>query len=177
MKTGKNSEVLNYLYYEIYPKVKAYICSNSGTEDDALDIFQDGLMSLCKQIKMGKFDIKYDLAGFLYVVCRNLWINKAKYDSRMKPLSDYHEEIESHDFSNDIVTDQKERILKSLLSKLGQKCLELLQYSVYYNKSHEEICELMGFATVNSVKTQKYKCKQKLLKLLESHPYYNDAIE
>ena len=135
------------------------------------------MISLCKQIKTGKYNENYDVTGFLYVVCRNLWINKAKHDSRMRPLPDYHDSAENYDFTEDIITEQKEKVIQNLLSKLGKKCVQLLQYSVYDKKSHEEICELMGFATVNSVKTQKYKCKQKLMKILESNPYYNDAIE
>jgi hypothetical protein len=36
---------------------------------------------------------------------------------------------------------------------------------------------MMGFATVNAVKTQKYKCKQKLLELIESNPSYREVID
>ena len=67
--------------------------------------------------------------------------------------------------------------LKAITGKLGEKCYELLKYSVFYKASSEEIIEKMGFATANAVKTQKYKCKQKLFKILEENPELNEVIE
>jgi RNA polymerase sigma factor (sigma-70 family) len=161
----------------MFPKVKAYICSHSGNEDDALDIFQDAMVALCKQIKSGKFDSKYEIAGFLYSICRNLWINKVKREKRNVAMPDIIEQADSYDYSNDIITTEKEKVLKEIISKLGEKCFQLLQFSVYEDYSGSEICELMGFTSIDAVKTQKYKCKQKLISLFEIYPAYKEVIE
>ena len=52
-----------------------------------------------------------------------------------------------------------------------------LQYSVYHHKTNSEICQLMKFATENSVKTQKYKCKQKLMEIMEAHPALQEVLD
>ncbi|MCG8699257.1 MAG: hypothetical protein MI922_14475, partial [Bacteroidales bacterium] len=62
-------------------------------------------------------------------------------------------------------------------SLLGEKCFELLKMSVFYKASSNEICQEMGFATENSVKTQKYKCKQKLFKILENNYSLKEILE
>ena len=151
--------------------------SNSGTSDDAIDIFQDAIVILCKQIKLGRYNTKYDIAGFLYSVSRNLWINKAKKDNRQIELPENYEEKEAYDFTDDIITNQKAKILQKVIRELGKKCFELLQLALYQNLSGEEICKKMGFATVNAVKTQKYKCKQKLMKMIETNPSYQEVLE
>lgn len=135
------------------------------------------MVILCKQIKMGKFDSKYEVSGFLYSVCRNLWINKVKKENRMVPLPDHVESFESYDFTNDIITDQKSKVLKELIARLGEKCFKLLQLSIYNNLTGNEICEMMGFTSVDAVKTQKYKCKHKLIEILELNPVYKEVIE
>jgi RNA polymerase sigma factor (sigma-70 family) len=168
---------LEYLYSDIFPKVKAYVCSHSGNEDDALDIFQDAMIALCKQIKTGKYDIRYEIAGFLFSVSRNLWINKIKRNNRSILMPDIIESTEEYDFSDDIITVEKEKVLKELISKLGEKCFQLLQFSIYKDYSGAEICNIMGFTSVDAVKTQKYKCKKKLLDLLEFNPIYKEVIE
>ncbi|MBA7686301.1 hypothetical protein ES703_94744 [subsurface metagenome] len=177
METGYNDQVLNNLYTNVFPKIKTYICSNAGTEDDALDIFQDAIVILCKQIKLGRYDTKYEIAAFLYSVSRNLWINKVKKDQRQTSFPENFEEKENYDFTDDIITDQKAKTLKEVIRELGEKCFKLLQYALYQNISNKEICRLMGFATVNAVKTQKYKCKQKLIKMIELNPSYREIIE
>jgi RNA polymerase sigma factor (sigma-70 family) len=165
------------LYDTIFPKVKAYVIRNSGNEDDSLDIFQDAIVCLCKQVKQGKFDEKYEVAAFLYSVSRNLWINKVKKENRTTELHESIEIKEEYDFSNDIITEQKAKTIRELIKQLGKKCYELLQYAFYQNRSNNEICDIMGFSTVNAVKTQKYKCKQKLMAMVESNREFKEVFE
>ncbi len=98
------------MYDTIFPKVKAYIIRNSGNEDDALDIFQDAIVCLCKYVRQGKFNEKYEVAAFLYSTSRNLWINKVKKESRTTELKESTDIKEDYDFSNDIITEQKAKI-------------------------------------------------------------------
>lgn len=177
LNTGYNGKVLEYLYTDIFPKVKSYILANSGCVDDALDIFQDAVVILCRQIKLGKYNASYQVSGFLYTVARNLWINKAKRDGRIVSLPENFDYGENNDFSEQIITKEKEKTLKELTVKLGLKCYQLLQSAIFHRESSDEIIKKMGFSTVNALKTQKYKCKQKLLKLIEENPKYREAAE
>jgi RNA polymerase sigma factor (sigma-70 family) len=165
------------LYEEIFPKIRRYICSNKGSVDDAIDIFQDAMVILCKQARTGNYNLNYDVSGFLFTVCKNRWINKVKRDSRMVRLETQGDKAYLYDFTSDIITTEKVKTLKEMIHKLGEKCFKLLQLAVYQQLENPEICTIMGFATVNAVKTQKYKCKQKLLEMIESDPSYREVIE
>ncbi|MCG8698694.1 MAG: hypothetical protein MI922_11635, partial [Bacteroidales bacterium] len=99
LKTGNNSKALEFLYLDIFPKVKSYVISNSGNEDDALDIFQDAIVTLCNQIKLKKFNPEYQVAGFVYSVCRNMWINRAKRNKKMVYTSEEIDVREDEDFT------------------------------------------------------------------------------
>lgn len=177
LKNGYNDKILEHLYTGVFPKVKAYVLSNSGSCDDAIDIFQDAVVILCKHIKSGRYNTNYEIDAFLYSVSRNLWINKAKRDLRQTELPENYEEKEPYDFTDDIITHEKEKTIKQLIRELGKKCYELLSYALYQNLTGEEICKKMGFSTVNAVKTQKYKCKQKLIKMIETNPSYKEVLE
>ncbi len=150
---------------------------NSGNEEDALDIFQDAVVSLCKQIHLKRYDTKHEVAGFLYTVSKNLWINKAKRDARISYVPEYYDFEEESDFTDNIMTKEKERTLNQIAEKLGKRCFELLKQSVFYKASSEEIIKKMGFSTVNAVKTQKYKCKQKLMGILKNNPSFLEVVE
>lgn len=177
LRKGDNHEVLKTLYKEVFPKVRSYVLSNAGNEEEAFDIFQDAVVILCKYIKQGNYDSEKEVGGFLYHVSRNLWINKVKHDKHVVQLPTGFEQGSFEDFSNEIVTQEKENILKKIIELLGEKCFRLLQYSIYEEISYSEICRIMGFSTINAVKTQKYKCKQKLFKLMEDIPSIREVLE
>jgi RNA polymerase sigma factor (sigma-70 family) len=149
---------------------------NSGSEDDALDIYQDAIVALCKQVRLNKFDMRHEVAGFLYSVSRNLWINKAKRDGRMSYIPENFDFGDNTDFTDQILTKENEKTLKAITEELGQKCFELLKQSVFLKYSTDEIIENMGFSTANAVKTQKYKCKQKLLNIIEGNTSFQEVL-
>jgi DNA-directed RNA polymerase specialized sigma24 family protein len=174
---GYNGKVLEYLYHDIFPNIKGYITTNSGTSYDALDIFQDSLVVLCKQIHLGKFDEKYEIAGYLYAISRKLWINKEKKENWMVSMPDNYDFASVDDFSELIITREKEKTLKEITKRLGEKCYELLRNAIYNKSSTNKIIQKMGFSTANAVKTPKYKCKQKLLKIFDESPKYREVID
>lgn len=151
--------------------------SNNGTADDALDVFQDAVVVLCNQARTGRYDLKYEIEGFLFTVSKNLWINKVKKEKRMTTLQNHELMTGDSDFTSEIITKEKTATLKEMIRELGEKCYQLLQLAVYQQTDSSAICSIMGFASVNAVKTQKYKCKQKLLEMIRSNPSYREVIE
>ena len=152
IRKGENTKILQLLYEKILPKICKYICKNSGTEEDAFDIFQDGVMIFYNYVISGKFNEKYEIAGFLYTVCKNLWINKIRHDQLLLR----------------IIIEERESEERRLLAELGEKCRQLLQLVFYYQLTTREICDKMGFANEDTLKTKKYKCKQRLLEIINN---------
>lgn len=74
----------NILIGEIYQNNTAAITNlivqNNGTAEDAKDIMQEVLLALWKQGQNG-FILTCPLQMFLYVACRNRWINKLREKS------------------------------------------------------------------------------------------------
>ncbi|MBN2611467.1 MAG: sigma-70 family RNA polymerase sigma factor [Bacteroidales bacterium] len=169
IRNGENTRILQHLYDSILPKIKKYVCKNSGSEDDAFDVFQDGVMIFYKYVMSGKYNENYDISGFLYTVCKNLWINKARHNSRISRMD---REIETTATAGNILDElmkkERETEVRQFLSKLGEKCRELLQLVFYYKLTTSEICSKMGFANEDTLKTKKYKCKQRLLQIMNN---------
>src|SRR6187402_1717294 len=83
-----DDSILEHLYRQVLPKVKNYVQRNSGTVDDARDVFQDAVIIFYKHVKLGKFNAEHDIAGFIFSISRNLWINAAKKKNRVIALGD-----------------------------------------------------------------------------------------
>jgi len=78
IQSGKNQAVLNILYVRTLPKIKSLIQKMRGSDDDALDIFQEAVIVLFRQVKMNKMNEVANLDGFLYRVSKNLFLNKLR---------------------------------------------------------------------------------------------------
>ncbi len=179
IRNGKDKEVIPHLYKKVFPLVENYIRKNSGRKEDASDVFQDCLLLFYKQVIKNTFDPKYKVYGYLYRISINLWINKIKKEQRIQYLETVGDEaFEEEPSPWDRPPDRTdENVIKSLFSGIGEKCVELLTNTVYYNLLMEDIMIRMGFRSVDAVKMQQQRCKQKLIKEIENNPALADKLK
>lgn len=171
IRQGKDREVVPLLYKKVFPLVEKTILKNSGKKEDASDVFQDALMTFYKQIMKGTFDPKYKVFGYLYRLSLNFWINKVKKESRIQLKEDIMEEAgEMNGITAEPALTVEQNVIDSLFSMIGDKCKELLTYSIINNMLLEDIMIRMEFTSVSAVKMQHQRCKQKLISELEKNP-------
>jgi len=178
LKSGQDRDVLKYIYNTHFPKVNRYIKQNSGDQDAAFDIFQDSIMVFYRYVKEDKFDPQYDIGAFIFAVSKNLWLNRLRKESREIVLPEYVDFSDTGgNIMDHIFTREREEAVSEVLTRLGERCEELLRYSIFYRMKNTEICEKMGFSTENAVKTRKYKCMQKLINYIEERPGLKNALQ
>lgn len=179
IRKGKDKEVVPHLYKKVFPLVENYVRKNSGRKEDASDVFQDSLLLFYKQVIKNTFDPKYKVYGYLYRISINLWINKIKKEQKIQYLETVGEEALEEEPSHwDRPSERTdENVLRTLFSGIGEKCIELLTYTVYYNLLMEDIMLRMGFTSVDAVKMQQHRCKQKLIKEIENNPALADRLK
>jgi len=169
IQQGENDPVLAYLYEHTLKKVRRYVLQNNGSQEEASDIFQDAVVIFFNQVKQNKFNQQYGIDGFIFSVSRNLWIDKVRRDKRFqnKDLSLMESEFpDSSDHLGDLITQEKSSAMRSVFEKLDEKCQKILRFSIFEKLSMKEIGEKMGYANENVAKTNNYRCKQYLQKLV-----------
>ena len=166
---NRDNKTFTYLYKEYKDMITAMVIKNSGNEDDALDIFQEGLTALWTNIKMGKFEIQSNtkISTYLYTLCRNLWISKIR---KVKPLYVVDDES-TREIADEAyeAEENHERVstLEKQLKRLGENCQKLLRLFYYEKASMKDIALSMQI-TEKTAKNNKYRCMQNLKSLYES---------
>lgn len=177
IRRGDDS-VLEYLYKHVLPKVKAHVLKNNGGNEDARDIFQDAVLIFYKYVKTGKFNEEYEIAGFIFTISKNLWINLAKKKNKVVELT---VETPMHEFMKsaieDLITKEREEFIIKMFSQLGGACKEILLYSIFDKFSMKEIKEKMGFTSEDVAKTKNYKCKQRLMHIVKDNPAVKEMLK
>lgn len=168
IKRGNSDEVLLFLYQTTQYKLTSYILKNNGTEDEAQDIFQDAVLSFYQYVLGGSFKDGASVDAFVFSVGRNKWINRAKQMNKM--VSGVEEDdmgsVEQEDFQISFTEDKTEK-MNALLTRLGERCKELLTYSIFYSMQMTDIAEKMEFSNADTAKTKNYKCKKRLMKIID----------
>ncbi|AOM80850.1 RNA polymerase sigma factor [Pedobacter steynii] len=162
-----SEDALNKLYTGYFPMILQFILNNNGDEDDAKDVYQEGIIVLYNKIKGGNFELSSKLKTYIYSVCRRIWLKKLSQQSKKTSnISDFEDvmavevDVEQHEEK-----DKQFDKMQDALLHLGEPCKTIIQDFYINNLSMQDICEKFGYTNTDNAKTQKYKCLQRLKKL------------
>ena len=165
IKTGKRNKALQLLYKE-YPKIEANICKSGGTKMEAEEIFSDALILLIEKVSDAKFELTSKLSTFLYGIARFLWLNELKKTNRKYELEWSDTLIlVAEDLDFDFQQEEQLKLLEQVIAQVSEKCQDIFQRFYFKKESMQVIADALGFTSVNSAKTQKYKCLEKAIVL------------
>ena len=167
-----DSTAISKLYKFHFPTIRHMIISNSGSDDEAKDIFQDAVMVLYDKLIQGKFELNSKLSTFLYAVSRRLWLKQLSSKGtsvNSADISDFEDILKvEDDIERHEVMESNFEQMSIALEQLGEPCKTLLNNFYIASMSMEEIRNKFGYTSTDNAKTQKYKCLQRLKRLFFS---------
>ena len=166
---GRNDQqALKSLYQSNYVKVERYIVSNSGSTQEAKDIFQDAFLALYQNIRANKFILNSETAleGYLFTIAKNKWkdhFRNAKFKKTNRISDGLSATLTANDHS---ISEEDELQIKidnamEAFNKLGEECKELLTLFYFNKQSLREIANHQNL-TEASARNKKYRCLQHL---------------
>ncbi len=170
-----DSTLLKELYDKYSGKIRVLILKNNGTESDAADIFQEALLAIYQRAKKEPFVLSCPLEAYLYLICKNRWINELnKRGVRKVTFTDiegfnYNEDV----FKNtEIIQNQYERrnLLVQKFKELGEGCRQLLELS-WAGLPMEEVAKQLQ-NTYGYIRKKKSECMAKLIALVKTSPRF-----
>lgn len=175
----RRDDMIKYVYRELYPVINNLVVSNSGTDEDAEDVFQDALVIVYKKGKDEELVLSSSFKTFFYSVCKNLWLQRL---GKLKDIRHTFIEVEEpvtlpESITKEMYTveDEKIKLYQKHFLSLGDDCQKVLR--LFLRKiSLREIAEIMGYKTEKYAKTRKYDCKEELKKRILNDPNYLNLI-
>lgn len=168
--------VLERLVREYRPRVVGQIVKQGGSEEEAHDIFQEGLTAIFLKSQKTDFQLTSSFSSFLYAICQNLWLKKYREKSRLSGGSIENLVVLKTDDDAQQVIEQHERhsFFLQKFAALGEECRKLLQLSVVEEKSADEIIAMLGFGSIGYLYKRKSNCKDKLIQLARQDHRFNE---
>jgi RNA polymerase sigma factor (sigma-70 family) len=166
LRTG-NSDALTALYKKYYSIVLKLIVNNSGTEDSAMDIYQETIIVLYENAQKTSFELNCKLQTYIYSIAKRLWLKQLKKNGKTFLFKDDDEnEVAdvTEDFNEHLSKEADLDKMNKSLVELGEPCSALIKDFYVHKLSMEEIADKFGYTNADNAKTQKYKCLQRLKK-------------
>lgn len=166
----QDEKVLSYLYDHYYQTVKNHVVRNSGSNDDASDLFQDTIIALYQQVSDNSLVLTSDLKGYFFGIARNIWNAQLRQKKRIFELN---MDIPEEDDSNESFDPALEKILSRSFQKLKPDCQTVLTL-FYEGISYEEIAFRMNLKNETYARRKKYLSKEALIEIIKKDPEYQE---
>jgi RNA polymerase sigma factor (sigma-70 family) len=165
IQKGETEKPIKVLY-KSFPKIKSNIISSGGDETVARQIFHDSLILFIEKVEKKDFVATAKLTTFLFGINRFLWKNELRKRQKNIELEWTDTLIVSADEINyEFEKELKLNALEKILNQITEKCKKIFELFYFKNESMQMIAEKLKFTSVNSAKTQKYKCMEKAIKM------------
>jgi RNA polymerase sigma factor (sigma-70 family) len=163
-----NSRVLRELAVH-FSSVKNWVIKNSGSVEDAEDVFAEAQIVFYQRVLNNKFVYQGEgkIGGFLFETSRKLWLKMLEKRRRMPTNSEYVVQEEVDDpFENQLVEHEIQQKIDQALSTMGEACAQILKYFIFDKLNMLTIARLLGYKDEKVVKVRKRQCISTLRKSL-----------
>jgi RNA polymerase sigma factor (sigma-70 family) len=188
LREGKRmDDTIKALYRGYFDSLSWYVLNNSGSRQDAEDVFQEVVVSFIDLVQKDKFRGESTVKTFLYSLNRHIWLNELKRRgravareekySRMDSFGEGGQERGVEDISQRIADREDKQKVMNLLEELGETCRKILLLFYYDNLSMREILEQTDYDNEQVVRNKKYKCLKQLEQLINSNPALKETLK
>ncbi len=163
---------------ELKRKVIQFVRNRQGNAEDGQDMFHEGIIVLDRNIREGRFRGEAPLKGYLYSICRFLWMNQVRKQAHTTQGAETVLANEPDEYTPEITMIAQERkdLLNSLLGQLGERCQRILElWKLSY--SMEEIAASLGFSSADMARKAKYRCHVSLVELVQQNPEMQKVLK
>ncbi|MFK7832987.1 MAG: RNA polymerase sigma factor [Winogradskyella sp.] len=174
---NNDAKVIKAIYKDNFYKVRLFVCSNKGQQEDAEDIFQKALMQLAVRYKKEKFVIKSSFEAYLFTVCKNLWrreLNKSKIKVTKDAIIELKDD--NHDMALAVLEQKRWELFTETLELISENCKQILK--LYFAKtSYAEMMVKFNYNSETVVRQRVFKCKNSLKEHVKKDNRFKNLIE
>ncbi|GAB3948250.1 hypothetical protein GCM10028805_22170 [Spirosoma harenae] len=166
----REERAYHHLYAESFPSFRHWVITNNGSEMDAEDAFQKGMLNFLLNIETGKYQLQAGtrITTVLFEYCKRVWFTELK-SARMRTRGTMPDTIDAVDTADVAMDLERMEIVNAVRQSLGQmkeECRKLLEWFYVDELSLREIAERLGMKE-SSVKSKRYDCAEKLKALYQ----------
>lgn len=164
-----NDKVLDALYKSYRSEFIAWALREfKADQNAAVDIWQDCVVIFYEGVIGGRIEtLNCSLKTYLFAIGKNILLKQHKWNMRHGEIEEtMMDDMAVLEFNSGSAQEEKMQMVESALVRLGDPCRQLLLQYYYNRRSVDDIARSMGYNNGDTAKNMKYKCMQRLKKML-----------
>lgn len=162
---SRNEQAYDSIYAELFGPFQYWVLRNNGSEMDAEDAFQKGLLNFLINLERGKYQFQEEtkITSVVFEYCKKVWLTELQ-SARMRnraSLTQALNLVDSSDVLQNLQRIETVNTVKRALQQLKDDCRQLVEWFYIDELSLREIAEKMNMKET-SVKSKRYECAEKL---------------
>ena len=177
--SGLDAAILS-VYKEYFESMAWIVKNNSGSQQDAEDIFQEVLVNFIDLVQRDKFRGESSVKTFLFSMTKHTWLNELKKRGRSDIRELKYEKTKDQqeaDVSYIIAEREAKKQVMDVVEELGDTCKKILVMFYYENRSMKEILDSLEYENEQVVRNKKYKCLKQLEQMITSNPSLSKTLK
>jgi RNA polymerase sigma factor (sigma-70 family) len=170
---SNDNEVLNFIYRKYFPEIRFFVIKNSGSDEDAQDVFQEAIIIIYKKLRDGVLDLTCSFKTYLYSVCRIVWLKQLeKRKIKKDGFSDNQVFVDLQEGVDEMAEEQERyKLYQKHFQTLHVDCQTILK--LFLEKVPlKEIANRMNINSEKYLKKRKFQCKEILVKRIQNDPNF-----
>ncbi len=168
----QDDDWLKEVYIKLLPQLEKHVLRNSGTAQDAKDLFQEAMVITYKKTKDPSFILTSSIETFIFSVGKRKWLYELRKRKEQTGITEPIED-EGNTIEEIIIKDEKQKLYLQHFNQLSPKCQEVLKL-FFSGLKMNEIAKNLGFSSEGYTRKRKHECQDKLLKQIKSDPVYKE---
>lgn len=163
-----------HIYKTLAPPVFKYVLSNSGTREEAKDLFQEAYLKVLNNVQSERYRDQDKFEAYFFTIVRNTWIDYLRRKRKHQPLQldetlwQSAEAAEEDALVQLVLHDQRLNALHNAWQQWADtNCRRILQRFHYDQIRTKDIAQEEGISQ-NTLLQRLFKCRTKLFRLVQS---------
>ncbi|MFD1145438.1 RNA polymerase sigma factor [Larkinella insperata] len=164
----REERAYQFLYSTVFPSFRHWVVTNNGSEMDAEDAFQKGLLNFLLNLETGKYQFQAGtrITTVAFEYCKRVWLTELR-SARLRyqaPMPSQIDTVDSNGVEQDLERMTIVSTVQQSLHQLKDVCRNVIEWFYVEELSLREIAQRLGMKE-ESVKSKRYQCAERLKEL------------
>ncbi|MCU4163053.1 RNA polymerase sigma factor [Carboxylicivirga caseinilyticus] len=168
---NRDSRIIKYIMGLVWVPVRDLVLQNSGKEDDAMNLIQEGFIAI--YTKTEKPQLTASFTTYFYAICRNIWLNELRIRKKESSVLKNIENavVITEEVDEEQLYEKRRQLYLKHFKNISKVCQDLLKL-VSKGFSNEDITAELAFSSLQYMKNRRTQCNKKLLDMIKEDPQY-----
>lgn len=169
-------KIYRYVDAEYRSGVIRYVRRNSGSLEQAEELYQDAMYKVYVNVERGKYDSERGKFGaYFMTIARSAWLTKLRQRNKLidiTSMDDSFVQISDLDEAEQAEQDlyyRRVKVVRECIARLSKEEQQMIHLYYFTKESLESIAEEMGF-TYQYAKQKNFRTRNKIRRMLRDYP-------